>query len=75
MMAYVIELPGGEQTRAVYADRDAVVAALHRRRDVGAAAWWCKYGRETKVLVATRTAAGVEPFDLQAEISHARIPK
>jgi hypothetical protein len=58
-VAYVIALPGGEQARRVYTDCDQAVGAL-RRRPVGSAVWWCKYGRDTKVLVATRTASGVE---------------
>ena len=62
-MAYVIRKADGTQTRSLYQDEQEVVAALKRTRVIGAQAWWCKYGRETKMLIATRTADGVERFD------------
>jgi hypothetical protein len=70
-MAYVIRLLHGEHTRPVYATEAGVLAAL-KRRPVGAQAWWCKYGRETKMLIATRTENGIEKFDVEAAIRAAR---
>jgi hypothetical protein len=70
-MAFVIRLPGGEHARPVYTTEATALAAL-KRRPVGAQAWWCKYGRETKMLIATRTEAGIEKFDVEAAIRAAR---
>lgn len=61
-MTYVIRKANGSQTRPVYQSETDVIAALNRTRQTGAQAWWCKYGRETKMLVATKTACGIDRF-------------
>ena len=58
-MTYVIVKPDGTQTRSAYPTEADALSAV-KRQPVGSEVWWCKYARETKMLIATRTNAGVE---------------
>ena len=62
-MVYVIVKADGKQTKALYTDKAAAIAALGKRKEPGSEVVWCKYDREFKMLVATYTTDGVEMYD------------
>jgi hypothetical protein len=51
-MPYVIQFPDGSLSFRSYVDQARAEAAMVRRGIIGAAVWWCRYGRECKVVVS-----------------------
>ena len=74
-MTYVIVKPDGTQTRSAYPTEADALSAV-KRQPVGSEVWWCKYARETKMLIATPPADfGTRVVQILLDHKYARSPQ